>query len=82
MQDENSNQNHGDPQEEVVNGEVVDNSDQEIDENHAQPTSKFEVLPVPHHHEPHLMGHLKGGLQPLSILQLDGNEPCNFSTHM
>ena len=36
MQDENSNQNHGD-QEEVANGEVVDNSDQEIDDNHAQP---------------------------------------------
>lgn len=61
MQDENSNQNHGD-QEEVANGEVVDNSDQEIDDNHAQPSSKYEVLPVPHHHEPHLMGNLKGGL--------------------
>lgn len=61
MQDENFNQNHGD-QEEVANGEVVDNSDQEIDDNHAQPSSKYEVLPVPHHHEPHLMGHLKGGL--------------------
>ena len=67
MQDENSNQNHGD-QVEVINGEVVDNSDQEIDDNHAQPTSNYEVLPVPHHNEPHLMSHLKGGLQPLSIL--------------
>jgi hypothetical protein len=33
MHDENSNQNHV-AQAEVVNGDVVDNSDQEIDDNH------------------------------------------------
>ncbi len=67
MQDENSNQNHVE-EAEVVNGELVDNSDQEIDDNLAQPHNNYEVLPVPHHHEPHLMAHLKGGLQPLTIL--------------
>ena len=77
MQDNKSNNEMNDGQNDL---NQHNNSDQDLDEHLQQPQALHMDL---HHQEPHLMPQTnKAIMEPLAIQQVEGNEVCNFGSHM